>query len=126
MNIRDPAFEAKGILRQVRRPDAEEFKMRAETRVGWEDEALKRAGTFVQKLSENKARLPPGVCCWTPVLPQPDIPAVTKEQIHTENPSKLNDQHARCVGNHPSTDVVLHHVPRGEMLVWGLPDLELV
>ena len=59
MTAKDPAFEARSILSQLERQPQVESVLRTETRLGWEDDAFKRASTFVAKLNEEQATLSP-------------------------------------------------------------------
>ena len=58
MNATDPAYEARTILEQHKRPWAEEKKLRARTRDGWLDEPMTKARNFIaDNRSGDKAML---------------------------------------------------------------------
>ena len=58
MTSKDPSYEARSILRQLKRSDAEERARKIETSLDWEAEAMERASTFVRRMSGGQVNLP--------------------------------------------------------------------
>jgi len=95
MNTTDVSFEARGILQQLRKRKNVEAELRVRSRLGWGEDALERAGTFVKRMNDTKASLPPTPrtrCRHTHFV---SATAVDQEQIKTRCPDELNRDHTR-------------------------------
>ncbi len=53
MNAKDPAYEARAILEQVKRKPKDELQLRERTRDGWDETMIDHAKTFVRRLRED-------------------------------------------------------------------------